>query len=77
LTWEFNALTASEGFAYAEIKELLENEHLKQDQGINPLAPTLLPALCYIALIEKVGQNDFPHAGIEFRKSLENRLLPP
>jgi hypothetical protein len=45
-TWNSSCSTASEGYAYAEVKKLLDNDHIEQDQRINPLAPAVLLRSC-------------------------------
>jgi hypothetical protein len=43
----------AEGYAYAQVEKLLENEHLEKDQRINPLAPCIDLALVLIALVKQ------------------------
>ena len=43
----------AEGYAYAQVEKLLENEHLEKDQLINPLAPCIALELVLIALVKQ------------------------
>jgi hypothetical protein len=43
----------AEGYANAEVKKLLENEHLEQDQRINPLEPCSSLALLRVTPFKK------------------------
>jgi hypothetical protein len=49
----FLAEGEAEGWAYAEVKKLLENEHIEKYQRINPLATCIALALLSIALFKK------------------------